>query len=487
MLRVRCGDCNDLDDVTLAEQLSRRYIRDPMKRVGLLALLLSVTAFGAEMSAPAIAARNYRQAHEAQLLRDFQDLLAIPNIASDTPNIQRNADALVSMLQKRKVNAQLLKVEGAPPVVYGEIKTPGAKHTIVFYAHYDGQPVTPSEWENNAPFTPQQKTIDGEPFIVGRSASDDKGSIFAQLTALDALQAANIPIKSNIRFVWEGEEEAGSPHLGQILEANKQLVTGDVFLICDGPVDQSRQQTVVFGARGDTHLEVTVYGPKRELHSGHYGNWAPNPAMMLAQLLASMKDDKGHVLIPHFYDGIAPLTPLEKQAIADAPNNDQRLREELWLGHTEGGGERLLNLINLPTLNINGMASARTGARSNNVVPSNAIADIDLRLVKGLDWRQQQDRVIDFIKSRGYTVVEIEPSREVLLQNPMVAYVKRDLASYNAVRTSMDLPVAQLVISAVEGARGKVIKLPTMGGSVPLEMIEHATSAPTISVPIANH
>jgi acetylornithine deacetylase/succinyl-diaminopimelate desuccinylase-like protein len=458
-----------------------------MKRVALLCLLLSLAAFGAEMSAPAMAARGYRQAHEAQLLREFQELLAIPNVAIDTPNIKRNADTLVAMLQQRKVNARLLTVEGAPPVVYGEIKTPGAEHTIVFYAHYDGQPVTASEWEYGAPFTPQQKNINGEQFIVGRSASDDKGSIFAQLTALDALRAANIPIKSNIRFVWEGEEEAGSPHLGQILEANKQLVTGDVFLICDGPVDQSRRQTVVFGARGDTHVEVTVYGPKRELHSGHYGNWAPNPAMMLAQLLASMKDDRGRVLIPHFYDGIAPLTDLEKQAIADAPNNDQKLREELWLGHTEGGGERLLNLINLPTLNINGMASARTGARANNVVPSTATADIDLRLVKGLDWRQQQDRVIDFIKSRGYTVVESEPSQEVLLKNPMVAYVKRDLASYNAVRTQMDLPIAKLVIAAVEGARGKVIKLPTMGGSVPLEMIEHATSAPTISVPIANH
>src|SRR6185369_15419412 len=272
-------------------------------------------ALAQQISVPAVAARNFRQAHEAQLLRYFQDLLAIPNVASDTPNIQRNADKLVSMLQQRKVSARLLSVPGAPPVVYGEIKTPGAKHTIVFYAHYDGQPVTPAEWENGAPFTPQQKTINGEQFIVGRSASDDKGSIFAQLTALDALQAANIPIKSNIRFVWEGEEEAGSPHLGQILEANKQLVTGDVFLICDGPVDQSRQQTVVFGARGDTHVEVTVYGPKRELHSGHYGNWAPNPAMMLAQLLASMKDDDGRIVIPGFYDGVEPLGPTERAAL----------------------------------------------------------------------------------------------------------------------------------------------------------------------------
>src|SRR5262249_8866539 len=251
--------------------------------------------------------------------------------------------------------------------------------------------------------------------------------------------------------------------------------------------DQSRKQTVVFGARGDTHLEITVYGPHRELHSGHYGNWAPNPAMMMAQLLAGMKDDQGRVLIPHFYDGITPLSAVEQQAIESAPVNDEILRQELWLGRTDGGGKHLLELLNLPTLNVNGFAAARTGARANNVIPSTAVADIDLRLVKGLDWRQQQDRVIAHIQSQGYFVTESEPTREMLLNHSKVAKVKRDTASYNAVRTPMDLPVAKVVIAAVDRARGPVIKLPTMGGSVPLEMMERVTGAPTITVPIANH
>lgn len=433
------------------------------------------------------AARQWRTAHETDILKEFTSLLAIPNVASDTPNIRRNADTLVAMLKRRNVEARLLAIPDAPPIVYGEIKTAGAKRTIVFYAHYDGQPVTPAEWEGGAPFTPVQRTVDGEQRLYARSSSDDKAAIIAQLTALDALQAAKVPLHSNIRFVWEGEEEAGSPHLGKILEANRDAVTGDVWLICDGPVDQSRRQTVVFGARGDTHLEVTVYGPRRELHSGHYGNWAPNPAMMLAQLLAGMKDDQGRVLIPHFYDGVAPLTPTEQQAIASAPVNDEQLKQELWLGHTDGGGKHLLELLNLPTLNINGFASARTGARANNVIPSSAVADVDLRLVKGLDWRQQQDRVVAYIQSQGYFVTESEPSREMLLSHPRVAMIKRDTASYNAARTPMDLPIAQAVIAAVEKAHGTVIKLPTMGGSVPLEMMERVTGAPTITVPIANH
>ena len=232
----------------------------------------------------------------------------IPNVASDTDNIRRNADALTASLERRHVAAKLLTAPGANPVVYGEIKTPGAKHTIVFYAHYDGQAVNPADWESKAPFTPVTKMVKGEPRIYARSTSDDKAAILAQLTALDALQAAHIPIKANIRFVWEGEEEAGSTNLGTVLEKYRDELGGDVWLICDGPMDQSGRQSVVFGARGVTHVAITLYGPNRELHSGHYGNWAPNPAMMLAQLLGGMEDANGHVLVPHFYDGVAPLS-----------------------------------------------------------------------------------------------------------------------------------------------------------------------------------
>lgn len=452
--------------------------------------LLILALFGSTAPAaqtPAHAARQWRIAHQTEILREFTALLSIPNIASDTVNIRRNAAALVAMLQRRHVAARLLSIPEAPPLVWGEIKTPGAKHTVVFYSHYDGQPVTPAEWEGAAPFTPSLRTLRGHERIYARSASDDKAAIIAQLTALDALRAAAIPLRANIRFVWEGEEEAGSPHLERILDANRDLIAGDVWLVCDGPVDQSGRQTVVFGARGDTHLEITVYGPRRELHSGHYGNWAPNPAMMLAQLLAGMKDDEGRVTIPHFYDGIAPLGPLERQAIADAPVNDGKLKEELWLGRVEGGGEHLLELLNLPTLNINGLSSARTGARANNVIPSTATADLDLRLVVGMDWREQQTRVIGYIRSRGYFVVESEPGRETLLAHPRVAFVKRDLASYNAARTPMDLPVAREVLHAVESARGPVVVWPTMGGSVPLGAMERAASTRTITVPIANY
>jgi acetylornithine deacetylase/succinyl-diaminopimelate desuccinylase-like protein len=425
--------------------------------------------------------------HSAEILQEFTNLLAIPNVASDATNIQRNADTLVRMLQKRGVNSRQLTRQGVPPVVYGEIRPSGAEKTIVFYAHYDGQPVTPSEWEGGAPFTPLLRKVKGEDRIYARSASDDKGAIIAQLAALDALRSAHIPLHSNVRFIWEGEEEAGSPHLESILSANKDVVQGDAFLVCDGPVDPSGKQTLVFGARGDAHLEITLYGPSRPLHSGHYGNWAPNPAMMLAQLLAGMKDANGNVLIPHFYDGITPLGDSEKKAIAEAPISDDALRQELALGHLESGGKTLLESINYPSLNINGMTAANTGARANNVVPSRATAQLDLRLVLGEHWRDQQQKVIDYIRAQGYFVVDSDPTPEILLSHPRVAKVIGDQFAYDAVRTPMDLPISQQVIAALERVHGPIVKWPTMGGSLPLGAIQRATGTRPIIVPIANH
>jgi acetylornithine deacetylase/succinyl-diaminopimelate desuccinylase-like protein len=454
--------------------------------IATLATILLASAF-LDGQTPAGAARQWRNAHEQQILQEFTDLLSIPNVASDTANIHRNAEALVQALARRHVPSRLLEAPGANPLVYGEIKTPGAKHTIVLYAHYDGQPVNVDDWDTKKPFAPVTRTVNGEPRIYARSSSDDKAAILAQLTALDALQAARIPIKANLRFVWEGEEEPGSTHLGGLLQEYRNQLGGDIWINCDGPVDQSGRQSVIFGARGMTHLAVTIYGPDRELHSGHYGNWAPNPAMMLAQLLAGMKDETGHVLIPHFYDGAAPLSAIEQHAIAEAPRNEEKLRQEFGLGHTDGKGDALLALLAEPSLNIDGLASARTGAKANNVIPSSATVNFDLRLVKGIDWKTEQQRVVDYIASQGYFIADEPPDKATLLAHPKVAFVERDPVGYNAVRTPMDLPIALEVIAAVESARGPVVKLPTFGASAPLEVIEQTLGTHTIIVPIANY
>lgn len=245
--------------------------------------LLFAIAAGAQTTdrstSPAEAARLWTGAHTDELIREYSDLLRIPNVAADPEGLRENANFLLEQLRRRDVDAQLLTLPGdasaAPPVVYGRIDTPGAAHTIVFYGHYDGQPVSPADWDTPTPFTPTVRTVGGERRIYARGAADDKAAIFAQLTAVDALRSAHLPLRANIRFVWEGEEEADSAHLEQILAANSDLVHGDLWLICDGPVDPSGRQLVVFGVRGLTHLAITVYGAHLPVHSGHYGNWAP--------------------------------------------------------------------------------------------------------------------------------------------------------------------------------------------------------------------
>ena len=457
----------------------------------------------AQSNPAANAARSWRETHEVPILHEFMDLLALPDLARDDANIRKNAAAIVELLRKRNVKAQLLEVPGAPPVVFGEIATQGATRTLVFYAHYDGQPLDPKEWATppwqpvlrdgrldrdakvvpmpaNGPMNPEWR-------IYARAASDDKAPVIAILTALDALKAARIPLGSNIKLVFEGEEEAGSPHLASIIEKYKGLLGSDVWLICDGPVHQSRRQQIVFGARGIATVDITLYGPNHELHSGHYGNWAPNPAMALARLLASMKDEDGRVLIDHFYDGIQPLSDIERRAIAEAPDVDQDLKTELWLGRTEGGGKKLVELLNLPSLNIRGMSSARTGAGASNVIPASATATIDMRLVKGIDHQDAEQRVVDHIRNQGYFIVDHEPDAATRMAHPKVAFVKVEAGGYNASRTSMDLPISQLVLKTADSVRGPVVKLPTMGGSVPLYMIDEILHVPTITVPIANH
>jgi acetylornithine deacetylase/succinyl-diaminopimelate desuccinylase-like protein len=229
-----------------------------------------------------------------------------------------------------------------------------------------------------------------------------------------------------------------------------------------------------------------VYGPRAELHSGHYGNWAPNPAFLLARLLASMKDDNGRVLVDHFYDGIDPLSATEKQALADAPDIDSQLMREFWLGATEGAPRKLVELITLPSLNIRGMASSRIGAQASNVIPASAMASLDVRLVKGMDYKETAQRVLDHIRKQGFFVVDRDPGAQVRTAHPKVAKVVTS-GGENAIRTPMDLPISQEVIRVVESVRGPAVKLPNMGGGLPLTSIERPLGTRTIVIPIGNH
>ena len=230
-------------------------------RVLLAIWLAFVAPIAGQQNAAARAARQWRETHERAILGELISFLSIPNLADDAGNLHRNAEAVGAMLEHRGVKVQMLETAGSPPLVFGEIRTPGAIRTLVFYAHYDGQAVDPKDW-TAPPFQPQLSPdgpVDPEWRIFARSSSDDKASIVAMATALDGLRSARVPLRSNVKFVFEGEEEQGSPHLEEILARNKDLLRGDVWLICDGPIHPSRRQQIVFGARGFTTIDITVY------------------------------------------------------------------------------------------------------------------------------------------------------------------------------------------------------------------------------------
>jgi acetylornithine deacetylase/succinyl-diaminopimelate desuccinylase-like protein len=452
--------------------------------------------------------RDYRRSHEHQLLREFISLLSIPNVASDQQNIRKNAAFIEQMMQQRGLSPRLLeaKTPNVPPVVYAQWQTPGATRTIILYAHYDGQPTDPKQWTGTLPWQPtlrsaaieaggktlplpaDKEAIDPEWRLYARSASDDKAGVMAILTAFAVLKANQIAPTSNIKFFFEGEEEAGSPHLGEIISLHKDLLTADAWIICDGPVHQSGRKQAVFGVRGDTNVDLTVYGARRPLHSGHYGNWSPNPAAILVRLLASMKDDAGRVTIAGWYDDVEPIGEAERRAIAEAPQYDDELRSQLGLARTEGAGQSLLELINLPSLNINGISSGDVGVLARNVIPTIATAVLDLRLVKGNDYDRQVQRLVDHIRKQSFYVIAHDPTDEERLKYPLIAKVNHRSGGYNAERTRMDLPISQAVIDAVQSTSPQpIVKLPTSGGSLPLSIITANLRTVTITVPIANY
>ncbi len=479
--------------------------------VTLLIAFLPSAAFAQKPTAPAPAqvaqaVREYRMDNEDRIVRELSEFLAIPNIASDTPNIQKNAAHLVEMLEARGIETHLLPISGRGPVVFGKLISAEAKRTVIFYAHYDGQPVDPAAWTDGKPFEPvlrdaaieaggkripfpensaQHRAIyDDNWRIYARSSSDDKSPIVALLAAIDALRAKKIPLGVNLKVIFEGEEEAGSTNLQRTLELHKNLLGADLLITADGPVHQSGRPLVFFGNRGDIGLDITVYGPVRALHSGHYGNWAPNPAMELSRLLASMKDADGRVLIEGYYDDIVPLTDADKKAIADLPDNDAELERELGIARPDGGGKKLAELLQEPSLNIRGLRSAYVGEQAQNVVPDRAEASLDARLVRGEDPQKKFDQIVAFIRKQGYYVIDREPTIEERRAHPLIAKIANE-GGYRASRTPMDLPVSKKVVEIVEGAAGPAVKMPTLGGTAPMYIFEEL-GLPVIGVPIVN-
>jgi acetylornithine deacetylase/succinyl-diaminopimelate desuccinylase-like protein len=376
--------------------------------------------------------------------------------------------------------------------------------TVLLYAHYDGQPVNAKEWRQASPFTPilragkmedgaaeltdlaTRTTFEPDQRLYARAASDDKSPIVALLAALDALKATGLAPTSNVRVVLDGEEESGSPSLVPAIAKYRDKLAADVVFILDGPLHPTGRPTIVFGNRGLLPLRLTVYGPKAPLHSGHYGNWVPNPAMRLAQLLATTKDDQGRVLIKGFYDGIPPLTADEK-AILDAVPDDAAARQKLYgIAGPERPGLKLQEALQYASFNVRGLSSAFVGGDARTIIPATATAEIDVRLVKETPAERMRELVLAHIRAQGWHVVTADPDDATRAKYSKIVRVETG-PIIEAFRTSPLLPISKLVAASLQDVFGEPpVQIRASGGTVPLAAFIDALGFPAIALPSVN-
>jgi acetylornithine deacetylase/succinyl-diaminopimelate desuccinylase-like protein len=244
---------------------------------------------------------------------------------------------------------------------------------------------------------------------------------------------------------------------------------------------------VLFGVRGVTDLELTVYGPARAVHSGHYGNWAPNPALALAHLVAGLRDPDGRIAVAGFYDDVRPPTRAERAALAAVPDADAAIRAELALAASEAGGAPLVERILLPALNVRGLASGAVGERAQNAIPTEARASIDFRLVPDQTPAKVRERVEAHLRSQGWSIVHSEPSLDERRATPNLVRLAWG-AGYPAARTPLELPFSRRLLAVVgEDTAEPVVALPTLGGSIPMHLFVETFRVPVVGLPIVNH
>ena len=475
---------------------------------GLLAITLASAASTASAQSDAVTPSLIEKTAQANF-REFFDLLSMPNDAINAEDIRKNADWLEAAFRKRGFVTMQLENNGKP-LVFAEFARKSANvKTILFYMHFDGQPVIPGQWSQKSPWitavkrpTPQgqwediaQEKLLGEGIdpnwrIFARSSSDDKGPIMMFLTAFDVLKAANAAPTINVKVLLDSEEEKGSPRIGVVAKANRELLSADAIVINDGPIHPSNRPTIVFGNRGVTLVTLTVFGPKNPLHSGHFGNFAPNPAQRLAALLASMKDDDGRVTVAGYYDGVK-LTELERRLLAEVPDDQAELRKRIGTSRPEAVGGNYQEALQYPSLNIRGMASAAIGDKAANIVPSDATAEIDLRTTPGADPAYLVKAIEAHIRARGYHLVKTVPSDEDRATYDKIASLTVGRGS-EAAFTPIDSPVGNWVQDtlaktfATEAGPAKTVRIRMMGGSVPTDKLVEALGLPFVIVPLVN-
>jgi acetylornithine deacetylase/succinyl-diaminopimelate desuccinylase-like protein len=475
-----------------------------MSRIGCLlaATACAGMAVGAAAQGPNAEVRAYVKAHQQAIMREYLAYVSVPDLHGDLPNLARNADLLMTMLERRGLHPELWKTAGAS-VVYGEKMVPGATRTILFYIHYDGQPVDAKRWAQPDPFIPVIRTDSIEnggkvvtdvsssasipdPWrIYARAAGDDKVPIEALLCAFDAI---GDKAKSNIKIFLHGEEEGSGPSQAEVIRKYPDKLKSDLLVILDGPQHPSGRPTIFYGARGGANLEVTVYTAKNGMHSGNYGNWMPDANVRLSQLISSMVDATGKVVVDGFYSDVLPFSKSTLAMIQAVPDNTAQMQKDYGVGSTDGAATSLQEGLNLPAFSVHTMHGGEVGG----VIPASATAEIAMRLVKDDDPKTMVQRVIEHIRRQGYFVVTTDPDVATLASHPRVAKVtSRTLTGAGgsgAWRTDPEQPQAAFITAAMNATwPGQVVRVRTLGGSVPASPFIDAFHVPTVGISLANY
>ncbi|KZN62124.1 hypothetical protein N473_21500 [Pseudoalteromonas luteoviolacea CPMOR-1] len=432
----------------------------------------------------------------------FRELLSLPNDTHNPEDIKQLSNWLIKAFSQRGFKAQTLDMSGSP-LVYAERINPKATKTMLVYLQADGQPVAPSAWQQPNPYRAVLKTqtdngsweiipwsqlnnrIDPNLRIFARSASDSKGPIAQFLVALDILNEQKILLNYNLKIIMDTEEEIGSPHLPDAIVAHKQKLQADLLLIFDGPPHNSNQPTVALGARGIATIQLTTFGAYQPQHSGHYGNYAPNPALHLAQILGSMKSQNGRVIIPGFYDGVN-LDDELKTRLAKVPDDETKLKAQLGFSSHDKVGNTLQESIQYPSLNIRGMNSGWVEQQARTIIPSKAIAELDIRLVQ----ESNPDRLIQLVKKHieglGYFVIDRLPTHEERMKYPYIVTMK-SRSIYGSFRSEPHSLAGRVAIEGMTSFYGqKPIILRSGGGSIPIAPIVNTLNIPAAIVPSVN-
>jgi acetylornithine deacetylase/succinyl-diaminopimelate desuccinylase-like protein len=435
---------------------------------------------------------------------EYFELLSMPSDSINPADIQKNAAWLVKAFERRGFHAQELDNAGKPLVFASFDGNTGNRPTILFYIHFDGQPVIPTQWSQKDPWSPVVKErsdggvwaevdrdklfrvdFDPELRVFARAAADDKGPIAMFLACFDALRTASQQPAIDVKVILDSEEEVSSPGIPRVVEANKALLKADALVVLDAATHASGRPTILFGNRGVTPLTLVVYGSKVPAHSGHYGNYAPNPAQRMARLLAGMKDDDGRVTIPGYYDRVT-ISDADRKILAEVPEDEAALNRRLGIAAADKVGSSYQEAIQFPSLNVRGLAAAEIGDKVAGIIPNKAVAELDLRTTVEADGDYLYGLVRHYVESQGYVLVDHDPTDAERAAHPRLAQLKRGHGE-DAARQNIDSAVGRWATSALARASGQApVLVRQMGATVPTAELVQPLGLPFILVPTVN-